>query len=62
MARQTDRDIKYLSMREVMEAMESLSVLSNTHRYRFVLSELNVIQRKLAVAFGLGLGFDSCAT
>ncbi|GHU54203.1 IS4 family transposase [Clostridia bacterium] len=52
---QTDSTIKYLSVREVMEAMESLSVLSNKHKYKGVLSELTVVQKKLAIAFGLNV-------
>jgi transposase len=53
--KQTDSAIKYLSVREVMEALESLASLSNPHKYKFVLSELTLIQQKLAVAFD----FDS---
>jgi transposase len=52
---QTDSAIKWLTVRETMEAMEPLVKLTFSARYGQVFSELNPLQHKIMLAFGLSL-------
>jgi len=49
-------DLRYMTVREIMEAMESLVRITFLGRYGCTLSEIGPLQRKIMHAFNLSLG------
>ena len=52
---QDDKILRNLTVREVMEDMETLVQIKYSHRYGQLLTETNPIQRKIMAAFGVKL-------
>ena len=52
---QNDKILRNLTVREVMEDMETLVQIKYSHRYGQLLTETNPIQRKIMAAFGVKL-------
>ena len=50
-----ERDLRHLSVREVLEEMETVSHITYSHRYGGIRTEMNRIQRRIAEAFGLSI-------
>ena len=51
----TERDLRHLSVREVLEEMETVSHITYSHRYGGIHTEMNRIQRRIAEVFGLSI-------
>ena len=52
---QADKKLKYMTAREVMEEMETLSKIKYSNRYGQVFTETTKIQRKIMEVFGIEL-------
>ena len=48
-----ERDLRHLSVREVLEEMETISRITCSHRYGGIHTEMNRIQRHISEVFGL---------
>jgi len=52
---QRDKILKNLTVREVIENMETLVKIKYSHRYGQLYTEINPIQRKIMETFGLAI-------